>query len=142
MNLAKLFTNDPWEDFDALPLPLQQMKVGHYKEMYALYLKRYKKNSGILGGAPKKWTDEELENIKERIVDIMKTPEYKRRKDSREKDKTAYVILVEQLYESPDVRKGFVDDKIRNPIGARWRKEVIKKAKAIKERVDSYKKRT
>lgn len=143
MNLGELFTTDPWAEFDALPLPIQKWKAEYYLKMHKLHMKQHEKNKKKLTqkGRPKKWADDELEDISKQILEIMKSPEYKSRKDPREKDITAYVILIEQLFERPDMKKMLLDNKLKNPIHELWQQEIRKIAEAIKERVDNHKKR-
>lgn len=141
MNLGEIFTTDQWAEFNSLPLPIQEWKAKYYLKMHRLHMNQFEKNKKNLvkKGRPKKWADDELEDISMQISEIMKSQEYKNRKDPREKDITAYVIWAEQFFDGSNYDETFPDDGLKKPSSALRNKEIRKLAKSVKERVDKYK---
>ena len=146
MDLADLFIQGfLLEEFDKKPLGLQEQELQALQARYALLNQRYQKNVGKTGGAPTKWPDDLLKSIINQVDFISKTAEYKKRKHSLERDDepgiTAYVMLLEQLYEKPEMKRMMADFQIDASTVKKWQKEHKETAKGIKVRVDSYKKR-
>lgn len=142
MNLADIFLKDLWEEFDNLPLLMQACIVEEKKARYELFRQRYQKNSGIKGGAPIKWPDEQVQEIISRIEIIKETKEYANRKDPREKDMTAYVILIENIFEEPRIIKILEENNLKKRCPKMWQDEIKSVAKAFRQVVTRYKKRT
>ena len=140
MGIADIFITDQWEEFDELPLPLQKLTMQQKKLDYELHLSRYRKNLGASTGRPKTWPDQLLENIFKEVQEISKTDSYKEKKDPREKDPgiTAYEIMLQNLYETDDMKTMISDWKVDDRTLRNWKKGHKKVAKAIKVRVDEH----
>jgi len=124
------------EYFDDLPLEAQKILLDDLKAKHDFFLKKYTANSGIKGGRPVKNSDEFLEEVLQKISEIMETEEYSDRRDPREVDMTAYVIYIEQVLNMPKAKLISAESNIRHTEASIW-----DAAKALKQAVHRYKNR-
>jgi hypothetical protein len=136
-DLGKLFTQG--DDFDQLPLELQAWKVDRLKMECALFNRRYQKNCGSKGGAPREWADKSLEEIHKRIQKIRRSAEYKKEARSNDKGMHAYRMMVIEILSNSSSSAESERRRKRNP--QLWKDDIHCAAKAVKVRVDAYLKR-
>lgn len=121
--------------FEDLPLDAQKRLLDSIKEKHKYFLKKYKSNSGVLGGRNRKYSDGYLERVIQETDEIKKTDEYLKRRITKNDSKTAYVIYYEQIFNHPESQTCLkecdfkvTDDFIRECAEAL--KEAIKRHKA------------
>lgn len=141
-NLADLFIADLWEDFDALPLPLQALEVQYMKEKYEQYSKRYQRNCGALSVDPENiWTDESITHVLNEVEKIKSSNDFLQRQGRKGTDFQAYVIYTENLFKMLAKDNIYVEKNWKT-LGNNGQKKIINAyAKAYKQAVYRYNKK-
>lgn len=123
--------------FEDLPLDAQKRLLDSIKEKHKYFLKKYKSNSGVLGGRSRKYSDGYLERVIQETDEIKNTDEYLKRRRTKSDNKTAYIIYYEKVFNHPEVQPYLKENnyKITDDF-------IRERAEALKEAIKRYKTRT
>lgn len=140
MNIADLFINDPWEEFDKLPIPLQAFELRQKKKEYKLYLKRFRRNCGKVGGGNKKHSTENLAFIIDEMERIRIEHETSRKKPEMSLT-DAYIALVRKALDDPETEDLFLKNDWLSPYKLQREKEIRRLAKNFQQSAYRYRKK-